>query len=685
MLDQQTQSATRALRYLYDGVSGAVEVCGLSHSAVAAEHFDASEIADATAYLESLNERGYRAYFGLQPRHIDLVGNGRRASDRDVEQAICVGLDFDDGDALKTANNTLFKSVKPSLIIRTGTAPTNRAWVIWAFDTPQPIADWTDITKQLAEATGADSAACNPSRIARCPGFLTMPPTHKIERGYKNEIATLHHIAEDRYDAATLRAALTAYIQAQPQAPRGADPLTRKVSKFSGLVEPLNIDALKDNCRANVAWNSSMWRLVGHWVRQGLSDADIATLARPLTAPGYSEQQTEAEVGDMIARTRDRQGVQPTDIEDTPQPRTEKKTRSRGLTLFRPEEMIYTGPQPMLLEGLIPLHGVGFIAADSHVGKSFFSIGASVAISAGAPFLGIPTQQAFCLYVGLEGKAELQNRFAAAFAGQGVRPEDCQLAFASGDLSLSRDDDLDALAEMYESARGEAQHGLLIIDTFSQAIAGEKENDADAMSEVVRKLTWLADHLQATVLACHHTTKNTVEPRGSSVLRGNTDVVILMERQVGEKTIKIWTSKQRDGAPCEPFEAEITDVELTSPETGEVGAKGYIRRIACAQPKRKGSEKLTNKEQKIYQALLRCDPEKWRKNRAATKDMPADIWYITQEDFVRFMLDYGVVSSGQTGRSHISNIVNKGHIKKVGDYIWNVSQEQFEGGKNEHF
>ena len=158
-----------------------------------------------------------------------------------------------------------------------------------------------------------------------------------------------------------------------------------------------------------------------------------------------------------------------------------------------------------------------------------------------------------------------------------------------------------------------------------------------------------------------------------------------MERQVGEKTIKIWTSKQRDGAPCEPFEAEITDVELTSPETGEVGAKGYIRRIACAQPKRKGSEKLTNKEQKIYQALLRCDPEKWRKNRAATKDMPADIWYITQEDFVRFMLDYGVVSSGQTGRSHVSNIVNKGHIKKVGDYIWNVSQEQFEGGKNEHF
>ena len=692
MLDMPTQSTTQALQYLFARATGAIEVCGLGDQGkVVAEHFDTSQIEDAVDWLEDTSERGFRAYFGIQPRQEHLAGNGKRATDADVSQCVAIALDFDDGDALAQANSGLFQVAKPSMVIRTGTAPTNRAWVFWVFEDPETNSDWYGLAKELAHATGADPSATNPSRIGRAPGFYTLPPAKKKERGYINERAVLTYIGE-RHDADWLRDTLTKWIEnAQPRSgqglERGADPLQRKVGKFSGLKEPLNVEALKQNCLNDMYWNESMFRLVGHWARQGLSDGEIIALSVPYTAPGYSEQQTEAEVEDMIRRTRQRQGIEPVDVDAAPKPlRTEKKTRSRGLTLYRPEEMIYTGPQPMLLEGLIPYQSVGWIVADSNVGKSFLAIGAAVAISAGQPFLGHETRQAFCLYVGLEGKAELRNRFAAAFKGQNIRPQDCHLAFAAGDMALGNAEDLDALAEMFKSARGnDGQPGLLIIDTFSQAIAGEAENDNDAMSMMVKNMTLLSDELNATVLACHHVAKGTLDPRGAGALRGNSDTVILMDKMADEKTINVWTNKQRDGAPCEPFSCEISDVELTSPETGEVGSKGYLRRVERDKKADRKTDEMTKTEYKIFKELVHFSPGSWVKNSHATVGIPAGIWTVKQSEFVNHLVHRGLSPTEQTARRHLSNIIVKGHIQQDGRQIWNTLQEQFEGGNDEHF
>ena len=694
MLHMPLHPAHQTLEYLFRDREGAIEVCGLpaSGGSPLAQHFDASAegLADASDWLCDIAERGYRCYFGLQPRRQALEGAAKRASDTDVAGCITIALDFDDGPALTRAATGLFKRVEPSLVIRTGTVPSKRAWVLWVLREASTDPSWFDLARDLAHVTGADVAATNPSRIARAPGFLSMPPAHKIERGYIDEMTALTHTG-DKYDPETLRAALTDFINAQPKQQRSASPFERKVGKFSGLVEPLNLEALKDNCRSDSDWNNSMWRLVGHWLRQGLSDDDVVALAQPLTAPGYSAADTEYEVREMIWRTREKQGVQPRDLDEpatptqTPAPTIERKTRSRGLTLYRPDQMVYTGPQPMLLEDLVPFGAVGFVAADSNVGKSFFSIGASVAISAGAPFLGKATQPAFCFYVGLEGKRELQNRFAAAFKGQGIDPKDCNLAFASGEFALGSSDDLDALVEMYRSAQDGDGPGLLIIDTFSQAIAGEKENDNDAMSLVVKNMTWLADELNATVLACHHVSKGTLDPRGAGALRGNTDTVILLEKTDNQKAINIWTNKQRDGSPCEPFQTQIQDVELVSPETGEAGWKGYME-LSDVQPKQvRKQTKLTEKEQRVYDALVQFDPSAWRKNEHPKPSIPAGIWHVEQGDFVAHLLSRGLVASPGNGRSYVSNLVVKGVVKKVENLLWNTNQEQFVEGQNERF
>ena len=47
-----------------------------------------------------------------------------------------------------------------------------------------------------------------------------------------------------------------------------------------------------------------MFTLIGSYVRQGLTDAEIQSLTAPLTLPGDTVEDTAAEVWDMIRRTR---------------------------------------------------------------------------------------------------------------------------------------------------------------------------------------------------------------------------------------------------------------------------------------------------------------------------------------------------------------------------------------------
>ena len=303
-------------------------------------------------------------------------------------------------------------------MIRTGTKPGVRAWAYWIFNDIQYGEEWYELARELAIVTGADVTATNPSRIARAAGLYTLPPAKKRERGYANELARIKGRG-DLWDAATLRDQLTAFISAQPRqiADRAANPLDRKVSKWSGMVEPLDLEALKENCRNGILWNESAFRLVGHYCRQGLADDDVVALMLPLTSSGYTQQDTEREIRDMIRRTRERQGIQPKDVDGGPSaanPTAPANAPALGMTglkeplsVKRPGEMSWKGQLPMAVQGVMPLHGTTMLAADANVGKSMLTIGMCYAVSAGQPFLGRATTKAFCLYVGLEGRAEL--------------------------------------------------------------------------------------------------------------------------------------------------------------------------------------------------------------------------------------------------------------------------------------
>lgn len=684
MLDMPHSPAREALKFLYGNCpDSSVEVCALplDKGAPIAEHFESSDVEDAAEWLVDMSERGYRCYFGIQPRSATLVGNAKRASDSDVEQAICIGLDFDDGEALKQANDGLFKVVKPSMIVRTGTKPTNRAWVFWVLDRPSSDTKWFDLARQLARCVGADMASTNPSRIARAPGFYTLPPAHKLERGYQNESATLHYLG-DYWDGDELHEKISSFIDAQPAGSRDyneRNPLDRKVGRFSGVIEPLDVDGLKENCKNNRDWNSSAWRLVGYWVRQRLPDSDILTLAESLTAPGYTVDQTRSEIEDMIWRTRERQGVEPLDVDAAPEAKQTKPAlpqlppMQQGLSVKRPGEMMYKGPPVMAVDGLLPMRGTGLLIADSNVGKSFFAINMAIAVGSGTPLLGQNTTRAFCLYVGLEGYSEIEARFLAGFKGMRVDRESCDLAFATGDLNLGDEAEIEGLIELYQAESDGADNGIIVIDTFSMATPGLEENSATDMAAVMRALQYISYRTGSFVLAAHHTAKNSTQMRGSSALRGNVDTVLAMEKDE-QGLITLSVDKQRDGQPIPAINMTIKDVELVTPD-GEIGEKGYM---VLSERQKKRSVKLSSNQRAVYEMMLSMPPGEWQKQRFATVNMPDGVWWISQKECQKEAVNRGISQSESSFRGTITKLVQANIIGKDQDKIWPVEQPEME-------
>ena len=681
MLDMPHSPTLESLKLLFGHVPDcSVEVCGLplDKGAPVAEHFSSDDLEDAAEWLSDISERGYRCYIGIQPRSESLVGNASRASDSDVDRAVCIGLDFDDGPALKQANDGLFKQVKPSMIVRTGTKPTNRAWVFWVLSEATEDTKWFDLARQLARSVGADMASTNPSRIARAPGFFTLPPAHKLERGYANEQATLHFSGE-RWDADELWQAMSSFIDAQPAGQRDynatSNPLDRKIGRFSGIKEPLNIDGLKANCLANRDWNSSAWRLVGSWCRAGLTDEDILVLGEALTAPGYTVDQTRAEIADMIWRTRDRQGIEPQDVEEQPKKQLPPAmpAMKQGLSVKRPGEMVYKGPPVMAVEGLLPMRGTGLLVADSNVGKSFWAINMAIAVGSGTPLLGRSTTQAFCLYVGLEGYSEIEARFLAGFKGMRVDRDQCDVAFATGDLNLGDEAEIEALIELYQAESDGAENGMIVIDTFSMATPGLEENSATDMAAVMRALQYISFRTGSFVLAAHHTAKNSTQLRGSSALRGNVDTVLAMEKdEAGVITMTV--DKQRDGQPVPPIGMVIKDVELITPD-GEIGMKGYMAANEAGNTKKR---QLSQNQKQVFDVILNMPPGEWIKQPIATQNMPAGVWFVSQKDAENVAVDRGISQSGSSFRGAISKLVQAGILGKDADKIWPTEQPEME-------
>ena len=150
---------------------------------------DVTEAVDLAIRMNAIKMNIYMTINPINPSAIISCGKG--AKDNDIIRA---HYSFADADDLQGLNGIkkLSITVKPDIIVITGTTPHERMHTYWRL--MQPCNDmllWKIKQEQIANQFQTDPRVINSSRIMRLPGTVSFPSTAKQRKGYVPELVSM--------------------------------------------------------------------------------------------------------------------------------------------------------------------------------------------------------------------------------------------------------------------------------------------------------------------------------------------------------------------------------------------------------------------------------------------------------------------------------------------------------------
>jgi hypothetical protein len=256
------------------------------------------------------------------------------------------------------------------------------------------------------------------------------------------------------------------------------------------------------------------------------------------------------------------------------------------------------------IKPLVPRYGVTLLFGDAKIGKkTFLGLSMACAIATGTDWCGFATIKGKVLYIGGEGFFGLLGRQAAWEKLHGVK--------AGDDLRLFRvpvnffDEPEVNNALMALKIQG-FQPDFVVIDTLARSMSGGKENATEDMSKVFELMDFFRAELlrqqvqevwsDTGVEIIHHTGKEGIDYRGSSVIKGAVDAMIMAKANDLEITL---TSKgYKDAADFEAFTVRCESVSVETEEGPEdvLAVKERTDSPLAAKPPTKAQEDLRKME-----------------------------------------------------------------------------------------
>lgn len=226
-----------------------------------------------------------------------------------------------------------------------------------------------------------------------------------------------------------------------------------------------------------------------------------------------------------------------------------------------------------LIKGILGADETAVLYGASGTGKTFLAIELAYAIARGVDWHGHPVKQGAVLYVALEGTGGFKLRVKAAENGYGNAGK--FFAQLEENVSLIREppggEGVARIVEGYRQlvAICGAVRGLIVIDTVSQAIAGDDENATEVMASFVKnRVAAIRDATGASVLVIHHANKSGLM-RGNAALGNDTDVRLKAAiEQDGRRVLS--AEKIRDGETGELFGYSLESRKLGIDPEGAV-------------------------------------------------------------------------------------------------------------------
>lgn len=224
-----------------------------------------------------------------------------------------------------------------------------------------------------------------------------------------------------------------------------------------------------------------------------------------------------------------------------------------------------------LMEGVFQRPSLNFVFSGPKSLKSLLMQYACVGIGAGLTVFegvggsgGFKTTRAKCLWLDLEnGRARVQERFAALGKGRGLKAGDVWLDFVTMPEpwpDLSSPDTLGLLGKAIEESRA----GMVVLDHFSTAI-GEIDENSVQVSAVMKNLRGITEFFNVCFVVIHHSVKNSSRfgmssaesLRGHGSLLANLDLALYIERNPPTSPKVLVKPVAVRGAPFDSFSAEF--------------------------------------------------------------------------------------------------------------------------------
>jgi RecA-family ATPase len=220
---------------------------------------------------------------------------------------------------------------------------------------------------------------------------------------------------------------------------------------------------------------------------------------------------------------------------------------------------------PWLVDGLFPREGVGIIAGQPKIGKSWLTLDLAITVSQGGLWLGkFPVEAGHVLYVDEESTRDMLGfRYRKMLNAKGL--DDANIQFLSKEgFNFSTQNKIDELRGILDLL-----HPKLVIFDSLNRVHNAEENSASEMGAIFRKVTALSKEYGCFILFTDHL------PHGAERFRGTSDKAAFVDAgflatKIGNSNVQLEHKYARLTEPVKSFELAILD---DGPE------KTYIRWI----------------------------------------------------------------------------------------------------------
>jgi hypothetical protein len=487
-------------------------------------------VEEAAQWAASRNREGCNVYVGVNPRRPTTTHS---ANDGDVQISYWQFADLDDADAVDRVGKRL-KALPPTMTVTTGYEPHRRPHFYWQLDDPVGnMPAWTERQRGIAHTLEGD-AVINPSRIMRLAGTVNFPPQHKLAKGYRVELTSLRTVFNDDSERGPYSAEQIATAYPITRGPLESQATTaHHASGF--MVGRTQIGDLLAACVSGDNWHNNMIRLVAHLASTGRTTAEIMALADHITLPGFTTDQTRADMHKALVGARVKWDLpEPVDapIEHEEATRTQLDAPLEVADAFDFVESDIP-VRPWLVPGALLSGYTHMLAAPGGSGKSLFTLQFAIALAAGMQWGGFtPRRRCRSLIVNVEDDIDEQRRrLAAAARVMGVEPQALRgwiyLVDGSQGIVVAGHDPVKRTLVMRPVATKLRQFieankiDVLWADPFAETFEGDENDNSEVKWAMKIWRDEIARPTKSAVYLVHHTVKYAANGAGdANMIRG---------------------------------------------------------------------------------------------------------------------------------------------------------------------